>query len=86
MSTKTEVKGAKSGDWLFLVAMTLMFLGASGRPLFFCVSMFLFAAAEYRRNKIFGAIGAVATLLFVLLVLGYGLGKNLALWDNSHLP
>jgi hypothetical protein len=80
----TETKESQSGDWLFLAAMTFMLFGAFGSPLFLGVSAFLFAAAEYRRNKIFGAVGAVAALLLLLLMLGYGFGKDLALRDNAR--
>lgn len=80
----SEIRRGQSGSWLFLAALAFMFVGVAGNPLFLGCAIFFLAAAEYRRNKIAGAIGAVAGLVFLLLVLGYGLGKDLAARDNAQ--
>lgn len=80
----SDIGGRQSDSWLFLAALTFMFVGIAWNPLFLACSIFFLSAAEYRRNRIMGAIGAAAGLVFLLLVLGYGLGKNLALRDNAR--
>lgn len=79
-----EIESKQSGSWLFLAALAFMFVGVAGNPLFLGCSIFFLAAAEYQRSKLIGAVGALAGLVFLLLVLGYGIGKDLALRDNAQ--
>ena len=73
-----------SSTWLFLSATAFMFLGLTYNPLYFGCSILLFAAAEAKRNKAIGIVGAVSGLVFLLLVLGYGFGKEMAIRDSSQ--
>jgi len=73
-----------SSTWLLLSAIAFMFLGLTYNPLFFVCSIFLFAAVAARRNKIIGIVGAAFGLVFLLLLLGYGFGKDMAFRDNSQ--
>lgn len=89
-----EVRSKRPSSWLFLAAAAFMLMGTAGNPLFFACAIFFLAAAAYQRDKLIGIIGAAAGLAFLLLVLGYGLGKDAALRDNArsaaerpaHLP
>ena len=73
-----------SNAWPFLSAIAFMFLGLTCNPLFFVCSIFLFSATAARRNKSIGIAGAAFGLAFLLLLLGYGFGKDMALRDNSQ--
>lgn len=64
--------------------MACAFAGIAWNPLFLGYSIILLAAAEYRRNKPLDTAGMVAGILFLLLALSYGIGKDLALRDNAH--
>jgi hypothetical protein len=45
-----------SSIWLFLSAIAFMFVGLIYHPLFFACSIFLYAAAEAKRNRIAGIL------------------------------
>ncbi len=79
-------RGTPSSAWLFLSALIFMVLGLAYNPLFFALAIFLFSAAEARRNKTVSIVGAAFGLLFLFLVLGYGFGKDAALRDNRQSP
>lgn len=61
-----------------------MFLGLTHDSLFLACAIFLLAVAEVRRNKMIGVLGAALGLVFLLLVLGYDIGKDRALRENSQ--
>ena len=76
--------GRTSSAWLFFAALIFMILGLTYNPIFFALAIFLFSAAEARRNKTVGTIGMAFGLLFLFLVLGYGVGKDAAHRENAQ--
>lgn len=71
--------------WLQALIAAFVVLGVVASPVFFAAALACHGLLMVRRNRDHGIATAVLGLAFVLVVLGYGVGKDMALRDNARV-
>ncbi|RNF84161.1 hypothetical protein EER27_07080 [Lysobacter psychrotolerans] len=70
--------------WMHALIAVFVVLGVVASPVFFAGALACHGLLLVRRNPAQGIVTAVLGVVFFLVVLGYGVGKDMALRDNAR--